>query len=90
MCELQDLVKAMSCYRHGAKGGDFRGQFCYAGMLATQGKVLEALQWLRRVPETATPARLHAVGGPAVAGFADRGSTCGGNDRCWTVQRGPR
>ncbi|MEO7548473.1 MAG: tetratricopeptide repeat protein [Ramlibacter sp.] len=51
----QDLGQALSSYRQAAEGGDFRGQFCYAGMLAAQGRIDEALQWLRRVPETATP-----------------------------------
>ena len=58
----RDLAKALSCYRQGAEGGDFRGQFCYAGMLAAQGNVAEALVWLRKVPETATAAYMREAG----------------------------
>lgn len=58
----KDLAMAFSCYQQGAEGGDFRGQFCYAGMLAAQGKYAEALHWLRKVPQTATPAYLAEAG----------------------------
>jgi hypothetical protein len=58
----QDLEAAFFCYEEGARGGDFRGQFNYAGMLATRGRMAEALAWLRKVPLTATPAYLRAVG----------------------------
>lgn len=51
----RSLEKAFHCYRLGAEGGDFRGQFNYAGMLAAQGQREEALEWLRKVPLTATP-----------------------------------
>jgi len=58
----QDLVEALRCYQRGAEGGDFRGQFCYAGMLAAQGREAEALHWLARVPATATPRYLKQAG----------------------------
>lgn len=51
----RDLEKAMDCYRRGAEGGDFRGQYNYARMLAERGSVEASLDWLRRVPLTATP-----------------------------------
>ena len=51
----RDLDAAFLCYQDGAQGGDFRGQFNLAGMLAAQGHMAEALQWLRKVPLTATP-----------------------------------
>ena len=53
---------ALECYRQGAKGGDFRGQFSYADMLAGLGKKEDALHWLRKVPETATAAYLEEAG----------------------------
>lgn len=58
----KDVVAAFLCYQQGAVGGDFRGQFNYAGMLAERGRMAEALQWLRKVPLTATPAYLIKVG----------------------------
>lgn len=51
----RDMDAAFLCYQDGAQGGDFRGQFNLAGMLAAQGSMAEALQWLRKVPLTATP-----------------------------------
>ncbi|HZT54853.1 MAG TPA: tetratricopeptide repeat protein [Burkholderiaceae bacterium] len=58
----RDADEALRCYRRGAEGGDFRGQFCYAGMLAAQGREAEALHWLAKVPETATPRYLKQAG----------------------------
>lgn len=58
----RDAAMAFDCYRRGAEGGDFRGQFCYAGMLAARGQRSEALMWLARVPETATPRYLREAG----------------------------
>lgn len=58
----QDADIALRCYQRGAEGGDFRGQFCYAGMLAAQGRQAEALHWLRQVPSTATPRFLKEAG----------------------------
>lgn len=58
----RDDDAAFACYRRGAEGGDFRGQFCYAGMLAARGRVADALAWLAKVPETATPRYLREAG----------------------------
>ncbi len=58
----RDPAMAFAAYRGAAQGGDFRGQFCYAGMLAAQGEVQHALAWLRKVPETATPGFLAEAG----------------------------
>lgn len=46
--------RAMACYRTGAEGADFRGQFHYARLLAERGDVERALHWLAQVPQTAT------------------------------------
>lgn len=51
----QDSAAAFSWFARGARGGDFRGQFAYAGMLAARGKMEEAQHWLQKVPLTATP-----------------------------------
>lgn len=58
----QDADIALRCYQRGAECGDFRGQFCYAGMLAARGRQAEALHWLRQVPSTATPRFLKEAG----------------------------
>jgi hypothetical protein len=52
----RDLDKAAQCYRVAAQGGDFRGAFNHARMLGAAGEIEEALTWLRRTGETATPA----------------------------------
>lgn len=51
----QDTDAAFFAFGEGARGGDFRGQFNFAGMLAARGHMDEALMWLRKVPLTATP-----------------------------------
>ena len=51
----KDLDAAFFAFGEGARGGDFRGQFNFAGMLAERGQMQEALTWLRQVPLTATP-----------------------------------
>lgn len=51
----KDLDAAFFAFGEGARGGDFRGQFNFAGMLAARGRMDEALVWLRKVPLTATP-----------------------------------
>lgn len=43
-CEA-DAQAAVDWYRRSAEGGDFRGQFSYAGVLANQGRIEEALYW---------------------------------------------
>lgn len=52
----RDLATAARCYARAAQGGDFRGAFNHARMLGAAGKVEEAIGWLRRAGETATPA----------------------------------
>ena len=52
----RDMAKAARCYARAARGGDFRGCFNHARMLGAAGKVDEAMQWLKRAGETATPA----------------------------------
>lgn len=57
----RDLAEAARCYALAAEGGDFRGQFNHARMLADAGRVDEALDWLAKVPETATDAFIAKV-----------------------------
>lgn len=52
----RDLAEAARWYERAAEGGDFRGRFNHARMLADAGRIDEARTWLARVPETATPA----------------------------------
>jgi len=54
----RDMAEAARCYALAAEGGDFRGQFNHARMLADAGRIDEALDWLAKVPETATDAFL--------------------------------
>ena len=54
-CE-RDLGRAAHCYAEAAEGGDFRGAFNHARMLAQGGRIDEALAWLRRAVEGGTPA----------------------------------
>jgi len=44
----QDTAAARDWYRRSAVGGDFRGQFSYAAVLADEGKTEDALGWLRK------------------------------------------
>ncbi|WP_248804754.1 tetratricopeptide repeat protein [Pseudomonas sp. MWU13-2100] len=43
-----DLVTACEWYRRSAEGGDFRGQFSYAAVLAERGQFDQAQGWLRQ------------------------------------------
>lgn len=52
----RDMTKAAECYARAAEGGDFRGQFNHARMLAESGDLAAARDWLARCGETATPA----------------------------------
>ncbi|MCX8475168.1 MAG: tetratricopeptide repeat protein [Sphingomonas sp.] len=52
----RDMTKAAICYARAAEGGDFRGQFNHARMLAERGDLAAARGWLARCGETATPA----------------------------------
>lgn len=54
----QDMEHAFDCYRRCAEGGDFRGMFHLGRLLLLRGDKEAAVQWLVRVPETATPAFL--------------------------------
>jgi hypothetical protein len=51
----RDMAAAAKWYARAAAGGDFRGCFNHARMLAEAGRADEALHWLRRAGETATP-----------------------------------
>ncbi|CAG2146596.1 sel1 repeat family protein [Ralstonia mannitolilytica] len=53
-----DLAMALRCYLRAAEGGDFRGQFNAARLLAMAGRLDEAHDWMQAVPHTATPAFL--------------------------------
>ena len=58
-----DREEARRWYARGADAGDFRGRFNHARLLVEDGRIEEALPWLRRIPETASPrflAQLHA------------------------------
>lgn len=50
-----DPVAAFDWYRRSAEGGDYRGQCSYASVLAEQGRMDEALHWLREAKLRATP-----------------------------------
>lgn len=56
-----DRAIAREFYRKAAEGGDFRGQFNVARLLAEDGDVARALEWLKKVSETATPAFLQKM-----------------------------
>lgn len=47
----RDVTAARDWYRRSAEGGDFRGQFSYAAVLADQGQVEAALAWLHEALE---------------------------------------
>ncbi|MFS2106401.1 tetratricopeptide repeat protein [Ralstonia sp. Ralssp135] len=53
-----DTAMALRCYLRAAEGGDFRGQFNAARLLALANRADDALAWMRAVPRTATPAFL--------------------------------
>ena len=44
----RDIAKAAKCYERAAAGGDFRGCFNHARMLAEAGRMDEALHWIGR------------------------------------------
>ncbi|MGF6089998.1 tetratricopeptide repeat protein [Pseudomonas sp. 18173] len=50
-----DLRAARDWYRRSAEGGDFRGQFSYAAVLAHTGHIDEALGWLRKALADGNP-----------------------------------
>ncbi|WP_415763648.1 tetratricopeptide repeat protein [Pseudomonas sp. CP4] len=43
-----DPVAAREWYRRSAEGGDFRGQFSFAAVLADEGRIDEAVDWLEK------------------------------------------
>lgn len=73
----KDMAAARDHYLRSAIAGDFRGQFNLARFLIDEGAIDEALGWLSKVPETATPAFLQkmkhflfACSSPAIRSFA--------------------
>ena len=58
----KDEAAAFKCYEIAAKGGDFRGQFDLASLLAAEGRHEEALQWLAQVVAEAPPHYLRVAG----------------------------
>ncbi|WP_097305628.1 tetratricopeptide repeat protein [Pseudomonas chlororaphis] len=47
----RDVAAACDWYRRSAEGGDFRGQFSHAAVLADAGRIDEALGWLNKALE---------------------------------------
>jgi TPR repeat protein len=47
VCQADPLA-ARDWYRRSAEGGDFRGQFSYAAVLAASGRIEDALHWLHQ------------------------------------------
>jgi hypothetical protein len=73
-CE-RDLGVAAGWYARAAQGGDFRGCFNHARMLADAGREEEALMWLRRSGATATPAFVEkAVAWCKIGSLGDAGA----------------
>jgi uncharacterized protein len=58
-----DANAALHYYLRAAQGGDFRGQFNYARLMAEHGDIDIALHWLRRVPHSATTAFIEKMQG---------------------------
>jgi TPR repeat protein len=52
----RDRAKAAECYRIAAEGGDYRGQFNHARLLAEDGRPDDAVAWIERAAEAAPPA----------------------------------
>lgn len=74
---LPDRGRAARCYAAAAAGGDFRGQFNLALMLAEQGRPEDACAWLARAFRQGSPdflhdavARLRASPDPALRAWA--------------------
>jgi TPR repeat protein len=68
----RDMDVAADHYRQAAEGGDFRGCFNHARMLADAGDIDGALHWLSRVGESATPAFMTKVAAWLAASDTDR------------------
>jgi len=58
----RDMTKAARFYERAAEGGDFRGMFNHARMLGDKGRTEDALKWIERAGETATPAFVAKAG----------------------------
>jgi TPR repeat protein len=58
----KDEAAAFRCYEIAAKGGDFRGQFDLAGLLAAEDRHEEAQSWLAQVVAKAPPHYLRVAG----------------------------
>jgi TPR repeat protein len=56
-----DRDAAICWYHKSAQGGDYRGQCSYASVLVERGQIEEALDWLRKAVQTATPRYLQAL-----------------------------
>ena len=73
----RDLTKAARFYARAAEGGDFRGMFNHARMLGDKGSTEDALKWIERAGERATPAFVAKVAdfldASPVAAFRARG-----------------
>lgn len=83
----RDMTVAAQYYARAAEHGDFRGQFNHARMLGAAGRIDEALAWLARIGETATPAFVEKaaawLAGSDVPSFATDGVTAlRGGIRC--------
>ena len=68
----RDMDVAADHYRQAAEGGDFRGCFNHARMLAEAGDIDHALHWLSRVGESATPAFMAKAAAWLAASDTDR------------------
>ena len=73
----RDMTVAGDCYARAADGGDFRGQFNHARLLGAAGRIDEALVWLGRVRDSATPAFIEKaalwLAGSGIPRFATEG-----------------
>ena len=56
-----DLEEATDWYRRSASAGDFRGQCSYASVLTAEGRVDEAVIWLKQAMQTATQGFLKKI-----------------------------
>jgi uncharacterized protein len=84
-CE-RDLEAAAESYRRAAEGGDFRGMFNHARMLAGDGRIAEARGWIGRSWEAGTPAFRSRLAGwlraSRVPALREQGRALAGNGRC--------
>ncbi len=58
---------ALQCYARAARGGDFRGQFNLASLLAQHGRHDEARHWLHEATAHGSPDFLHEAGAALAA-----------------------